>query len=290
MKALVFGINGQDGYYLNALLNQINIEVIGISRHNSNWVVGDVADRLFVERIIQSIKPEYIFHLAANSMTRHDVLFENHETISTGTLNILESVYKHSKYSKIFISGSALQFVNKSIPISENDQFEARDAYSVSRIQSVFAARYFRSLDLQIYIGYFFHHDSPQRSEKHLSMRIAKAVSRIKDGSKEILEIGNLMVAKEFNFAGDFMRAIWILMNQNSVFESVIGSGNAISIQEWIEICFNLIGKDWKEYIRIADNYKPDFQRLVSDPHTIFSLGWQPEMNIQMLAKEMIDN
>ena len=120
MKALIFGINSQDGFYLNEILKNSSVEVVGISRSAGSWLKGDVSDTDFVEGLIKSKNPDYIFHLAANSTTQHYTLFENHETISTGTLNILESVYKYSPKTKVFLSGSAMQFENKGLPIDEN--------------------------------------------------------------------------------------------------------------------------------------------------------------------------
>ena len=145
MNALIFGSAGQDGYYLSQLLQKNQINVIGISR-GSGEVIGSVSDYQLVHDLVKNHKPEYIFHLAANSTTNHDVLFENHETISTGTLNILESVRLYSPKTKVFLSGSGLQFLNTGQPINEKTPFNASNAYAVSRIQSVYAARYFRSL------------------------------------------------------------------------------------------------------------------------------------------------
>ena len=147
MNAIIFGANGQDGFYLSGLLEQKGIKVIGVSR-SGNFLKTNIADFAEVAELIKSSAPDFVFHLAANSTTRHDAIFENHETISTGTFNILEAVRLHSPTTKVFISGSGLQFENKNLPIKESDPFEARDAYSVSRIQSVHAARYFRRLEI----------------------------------------------------------------------------------------------------------------------------------------------
>ncbi len=288
MKALIFGINGQDGYYLNALLNRKHIQVIGVSRSKSNWLEGDVADRKLVENIIKEHKPEYIFHLAANSTTKHEVLFENHETISTGTLNVLESVYLHSPYSKVFLSGSGLQFINTGQDISEDDPFEAGSPYAIARIQSVYAARYYRNLGVQVYVGYFFHHDSFRRPERHLNMKIAQAALRIKNGSAEIVEIGNVDVVKEFNYAGDMIEAIWLLINQTNYFEAVIGCGKGYAIKEWIRVCFESLGMDWQHYISINEKFKPEFLSLTSNPTKLFSMGWKPAVDIYELADKMI--
>lgn len=289
MKAIIFGVSGQDGFYLKNLLEKNEISVTGVSRSKGDWIQGNVADFQFVERLIKEEKPDYIFHLAANSTTKHDAQFENHETISTGTLNLLESVYKYSKETKVFISGSALQFVNKGLPIKESDEFCPNSAYSVSRIQSVYAARYYRSLGLRVYIGYFFTHDSPLRSERHVNQRIVAAVKKISRGYNEVVEVGNIFVKKEFGFAGDIVRAVFTLINNDLIYESVIGTGSAYTIKDWLKICFDYYNLDWQEYVKIKENYKTEYDILISDPKTIFSLGWRPEVDIYELGEMMIN-
>ena len=143
-KVLIFGSNGQDGYYLRELLTRKNINHIGISRGNSD-IKGDVSDYDFVYKQIFQYKPTHIFNFAANSTTRHEAIFDNHLSISTGTLNILESVRLLCPDIKVFISGSAMQFKNNGTPIDENTPFDASSPYSVERIQSVYAARYYRT-------------------------------------------------------------------------------------------------------------------------------------------------
>ena len=290
MKALIFGISGQDGFYLNELLSTQNIEVIGISRtEQARWLKGDIKDFNSVSSLIKYNQPDYIFHFAANSTTSHAALFENHETISTGTLNILESVFQHSKQSKVFLSGSAVQFENKGLPINEETPFASLSPYAVSRIQSVYAGRYYRSLGLQVYVGYFFNHDSPLRTERHINQKIALAIKRIAKGSKEKIEIGNSSVQKEFNYAGDIMQAVWTLMNQNIIHEAVIGSGIAYSIKDWIEECFRLIDQPSDEYVIEKAIFKPEYQILVSDPKIIFSIGYQPGVTMNQLAEMMLN-
>jgi GDPmannose 4,6-dehydratase len=290
VRALIFGSSGQDGFYLKQLLIERECKVVGVSRSEGDHKRGDVSDFQFVSTLIKELQPGYIFHLAANSTTRHDSLFENHDAISTGTLNILESVYRFSKHSRVFISGSALQFLNKGVPIIETDPFEARDPYSVARIQSVYAARYFRRLGVSVYIGYFFNHDSPLRSERHVNQKIVLCAKRISLGSNEILELGNIDVKKEFTFAGDTVKAVWELVNNSEFFEAVIGSGKAHSIREWLDICFDHFGLDWHQYVKLRDNYLPDYDVLVSRPDTIKSLGWNPDLDIFRLAKMFCSN
>jgi GDPmannose 4,6-dehydratase len=287
MKALIFGANGQDGYYLTQLLKQNNCEVIGISR-NGDLIHADVGDFAAVQKLIAGEKPDFIFHLAAASTTKHSVLFENHSTIVTGSLNILETVYRTSLPCKIFLSGSGLQFENKSKPIKESDPFEISSAYAMSRIQSVYAARYYRSLGVKVYVGYFFNHDSPRRTENHMTKKIAEAAKRIGVGSNEKLEIGNIDVIKEYGYAPDIVEGIWTLVNQEKIFEANISTGKGYSIKGWLEECFKLVNKNWKDYVVIKKDFVPEYKQLVSDPSIIFSLGWQPKTTFQELAKIMM--
>lgn len=287
MKAIIFGANGQDGYYLHELCKLNGIEPVGVSR-TGDWLYGDVACYDQVERLIKQHLPAYVFHVAANSTTRHDALFENHETISTGTLNILEAVKRDCPEAKVFIAGSGVQFRNTGNPISENDEFEANSAYSVARIQSVYAARYYRSLGIRAYVGYLFHHESPLRKPNHVSKMIALAVQRIAAGSDEIIELGDINVEKEWTFAGDVASGIFTLIEQNDVFETVIGSGVAYSIKDWLEHCFGLIGKDWHDYVRLRGGFTPEYKRLISNPKTLNSLGWFPKVQLAELAAMMM--
>ena len=289
MTAIIFGANGQDGSYLAELLQQRGMHVVGISR-SGNWLRTDITDYEAVKAVITMHQPQYIFHLAANSTTRHDVIFENNNTIGTGSLNILEAVRTASPHTKVFLSGSGLQFQNQGRPIKETDPFDASSPYAVSRIQTLYAARYFRTLGVQTYFGYFFNHESPIRPERHMSRKIASAARRIQAGSNEILEIGDITVKKEWTYAGDVVKAIMALVEQNNIFESNLGSGLAYSIEEWLEVCFGLIGKDWRQHVTLKQNFVPEYDILVSDPARIHSLGWMPKVSFTGLAEMMMAN
>ncbi|MBF0123248.1 MAG: GDP-mannose 4,6-dehydratase [Candidatus Omnitrophica bacterium] len=290
MKAIIFGVSGQDGYYLTQLLAFNGVEVIGVSRSDGATVKGDVSDRDLVWNLIKTHAPDYIFHLAANSTTQHSALFDNHQAISTGTLNILEGVRIYCPQARVFLSGSAMQFHNEGMPIDEGTSFEAGSPYAVARIQSVYAARYYRAaFGLKVYVGYLFNHDSPVRPEKHINQKVVAAVKRIAGGSKEKLELGNLDVKKEFNYAGDIISAMWTLVNQDIVFEAVMGCGIAYTIQDWVEYCFKRINRDWHDFVVLKKDFVPEYKVLVCNPRVIKSLGWEPQVNFYQLADMMMD-
>lgn len=287
MKVLIFGADGQDGFYLRKLCHKKSFETLPLSR-NSVPLACNVMYLSEVEAVIKNYQPHIIFNFAANSSTRHEVLFENHETIATGTLNILESAWKYCRQAKVFIVGSGVQFLNTGMPISETDPFQASSPYAISRIQSVYAARYYRQLGLKTYVGYLFHHESPLRSSRHVSMKVAQAARRIAEGSTEFIEIGDATVEKEWAFAEDIVQGMMTLILQDDIHEAVIGSGQYHSIQEWIELCFSSLNLNWRKYVREQPEFSSEYQRLVSNPSTMRQLGWFPTVGITELARIMV--
>ncbi len=287
MTAIILGAGGQDGHYLKTLLEKEGLTVVGIGR-SGDWIKADLTSFDAIVELVKQHQPNYIFHFAANSTTRHAAWKENHDTISTGSLNVLEAVKEYAPHCKVFLSGSGLQFINEGLPIKETDAFEASSIYSASRIHTVYAARYFRSIGLKAYVGYFFHHDSPLRSERHINKKIMNTAKRIASGSGETLEVGDLSVKKEFGFSGDIVQGVWQLVQQDNVFEAVIGTGKAHAIEEWVDLCFSLNVLNWRTHTTQVEGFVPDFNILVSDPSTMHSLGWQPKVGIEDLAKMMM--
>jgi GDPmannose 4,6-dehydratase len=287
VKALVLGANGQDGPYLIEALRGRGVEATGFSR-SGPWSRLDVADREAVATVVAGTRPDYVFHLAARSTTRHEALYENHAAISTGCLNVLEAVRVHAPAARVFIAGSAVQFRNVGQPIDEETPFEASSAYAVARIQSVYAARYFRSLGVKAYVGYLFHHESPRRGAGHLSAVIAQAARRIAGGSNETLEIGDPSVVKEWTFAGDAMEAALTLTSQDEVFEAVIGTGDGHSVEEWLETCFARVDLAWRDHVRVKSGFRAEYPRLVSRPGRLRALGWRERISFGELASMMM--
>ena len=138
-------------------------------------------------------------------------------------------------------------------------------------------------------MGYFFNHDSPRRSERHMAQKIAATAVRISNGSDEKLEIGDMSVIKEWSFAGDIVEGVWLLVNQEQIFEANIGSGLGYSILDWVKECFSLIGKDYQNYVIEKNNFKSEYKQLVSDVRLITSIGFLPKVSFKELAKMMVD-
>jgi GDPmannose 4,6-dehydratase len=266
------------------------MRVIGVSRSDGPWTRGDISHFAEVENLIAANKPDFIFHLAANSTTSHEALFENSETIVTGTLNVLEVTRRYAPAAKVFITGSGLQFRNSGKPINEQTEFEATSAYSVARISSAYVARYYRSLGLKTYIGYLFHHESALRKPSHVSMKIAAAARAAANGDEISLVIGDPNVSKEWTFAGDVTEAILTLVLQDAVTEAVIGSGETHTILEWIDECYRGVDRRWQDFITFQENFQSEYKMLSADPALIRSLGWRPKISFSSLANAMINS
>jgi GDPmannose 4,6-dehydratase len=288
-SAIVFGASGQDGRYLCRLLWERGIRPIGVARSDGTWIRGDVSDLAFVEDIIRSAMPTHVFHLAANSTTDHAALFENHATIATGAIAVLEATFRHAPDAKVFIAGSGLQFANTGAPIHETDEFEASSAYAVARLQSAYAARYYRTLGVNAYVGYLFHHDSPLRRGRYVSKEVVEGLKRIRNGQSDSLAVADPTVRREWVFAEDVARGMLALVEQESTFEATLGSGEARSIGEWIRACANELALDENEFSVVSDpGFVPPFGVLVSDPSTMRELGWRPRVSFEELAAMMV--
>ncbi len=289
MKSIIFGCSGQDGRMLTEKLSGYGHSVIGVSRHQGP-VVGSIADSAFVADLIEHHRPDYIFHLAASSTARHDALFENQASIGAGTVNVLESVRRSCPGARVFIAGSGLQFRNEGIAIDEETPFEASSPYALARIYAVYTARYYRSaFHIKVYCGYLFHHDSPMRGDQHINQKIVSTINRIAAGSKEKLIIGDLKAEKEFNYAGDVVDAMWQLVNQEEIYEVVIGSGQARSIGDWVRYCFERKNLNWEDHVALQPGFEPHFIRLVSNPRRLRTMGWLPTVGFEQLADMMIE-
>ncbi len=288
MKALIFGSSGQDGHYLTRLLESRKIKVIGVSRSKAE-VIGSVADRNLVERLVLDNKPDYIFHLAAVSVTHHDAVWTNHQAISIGTLNVLEACKVHSPRTRIFLSGSALQLRNIGEPISEDAGFVGDSSYAVHRIHSFYLGKYYREqFGLKVSFGYFFNHDSPLRDAKHVNQKIIFYLRDLQEKeTSEKLRLGPIDVKKEFNFAGDLVEAAWLVVNQDVFYDVVLGCGKAYSIRDWLTYCFASIGEKWTDHVEWDANGRT-YDILISQPGRLRSLGWNPKVSFEGLADMML--
>lgn len=294
MNAIIYGANGQDGFYLAELLAEEGISVTCVSRSPVTGMVkaaqkiaSDVTDQAFVAQLIHDQQPDFIFNFAANSVCTHQSTMEHYRTIAGGTLNILEAVNLYSRQTRVFLSGSALQFVNEGRSIREDDQIAAESGYAAARNYSLFLARYYRKLGLKVYFGFFFHHESPHGKAWRLSRRVATAAREAKVTGKCEFDWGPIEYPREWNFAGDLMEAVWTLVNQPSVFEACLGCGRTHLVSEFANACFEALGLDLRDFIEMPERHSFP-PKLSANPGVIRALGWQPTTEFGDLARLMV--
>ena len=285
-QAIIFGAAGQDGYYLRNLLLEKGWKAAPFDARG-RAIPLDVADASAVDRWIRTCQPARIFHLAAHSTTSLEAGSDNFRAIALGAWNILSSAWRHVPRARVLVAGSGLQFRNRGRPISEHDAFDPSSPYAVARIAAVQVARYFRKVGLRAYVGYLFHHESPQRRPQQMSRRIAAAAAGRLPGT---LIIGDGRVRKEWAFAGDIVRGMWTLVSQTRVMEACIGSGKAYAIEDWVRACFSVHGGDWRGKVILGrGGFVPEYRTLVSQPRRVFSLGWRPRLSLNQLARLMVE-
>jgi len=279
-NVIITGANGQDGAFLTTLLRHYQMEPVLVSSHSGV----NLADAAVVSGLVEDVKPEFIFHLAAKSTVSHDAARQNHYLFANGTMNLLEAVRSHVPECRVFLAGSAYQFKNDGKPIKETDPWETRSVYTAARGYGNLLARAYRHMGLHVYFGYFFHHDSPRRHARHISSRIAAAAREGKD-----VEIGNMDVVKEWTWAGDTVQAVWSLVNQDAVWEANIGTGIGHSIAEFASACYAARGLNYLDYVRPRADFEPEYSRLTCDPSRIHSTGWRPLRDLNYLAEQMVN-
>lgn len=262
MKALIFGMQGQDGTYLSRLLEREGVKV----------VMGVIDD--YGQHVARIQTCDYVFHLAASSTTSHSKAIDNHSVIAGGTLYILETVRSLGLNCPVFVAGSALQYDDP-----------PKSVYACAREYARKLCKFYRhSMGLKTYFGTLYHHESPLRKQSHVSRMVADAA---REGRK--IEIGDLSVVKEWTYAGDIAEAIWMMVNQDAITDCEICSGEGYSIQDWCHACYGAAGLNWKEYVTEQEDFSPEYSRMVGFPEAIKSIGWEPKVGFQELAAMMVN-
>lgn len=289
-RAVIFGAGGQDGVFLNSLLKSTGFDVLSFTHHGGTaGPAVDVSDFYQVESIIREYRPDMIFHLAARSSTRHEVILENHNAIVDGALAVIESVDRHIPESKVFIASSALIFKNTGRPVTEDNDLITNTAYAMARVEALHIVRYYRQRGRKIYVGFLFNHESPLRPSASVARQVAKNVVDIHKGLTNQLTIGNSSVIKEWAWAGDIVKAFITLMSQENIFEVCIGDGIGKSIREYASCCCNALNISLDKHLVESADFKAECPVLVNGSEIIYSLGWAPEVDIQELALRMVD-
>jgi GDPmannose 4,6-dehydratase len=319
-KALITGITGQDGSYLTRLLLAKEYEVHGIIRRTSTFNTdrideiyqdpheassrlflhyGDMTDGTGLRRILEKIAPDEVYNLAAQSHVR--VSFEQPEytadTVATGTLRLLEAVRDFctsGRQVKIYQAGSSEMFGDAPPPQNESTPFRPRSPYAVSKVAAHwYAVNYRDAYGLFVCNGILFNHESPQRGETFVTRKITRAIGRIKFGLQDRLYLGNLDARRDWGYAGDYVEAMWLMLQQAVPDDYVVATGEAHSVRELLDVAFGYVGLDWRAYVELDQRYlRPtEVSCLQGDAtKTRTHLNWQPRVGFDHLVRMMVDH
>jgi GDPmannose 4,6-dehydratase len=320
-RALITGITGQDGSYLAELLLAKDYEVHGIIRRASQFNTdridhlyedphlpgarlflhyGDLIDSAGLRRIIAEVEPDEIYHLGAQSHVK--VSFEQPSytanTDAVGTLRLLEALRDQcnggGKQVRFYNAGSSEMFGAAAPPQSEQTAFYPRSPYAVSKVAAHwYAINYREAYGLFICNGILFNHESPRRGETFVTRKITRAVGRIATGLQDKVYLGNLDAKRDWGFAGDYVEAMWLMLQQAEPDDYVVATGAAHSVQEFAEAAFAYAGLDWEQHVEIDARYlRPtEVDHLQGDSSKARKrLGWAPRVSFDELVRMMVDH
>ena len=306
-KAIIVGINGQDGQYLNNLLLQNDFSIIGIDKNfvSSSHLEWDreinISNSEDVDSLVKYFKPDQIYYLAAYHHSSEDERGNSAELLERSYmvnvysyLNILESVKKYSKHTRIFYACSSHIYGEPETNIQdESSKFSPLSVYAITKLDSLLLSRYYRhNHSIFSSVGILYNHESPLRSEKFVSQKIVKSAVEIKSGKKNELIIGNLNAVLDWGFAGEYVEAMFKILNYHTPNDFVIASGRKSILKEYISIVFKYLDLDWKNYV------KEDSSILKNKSHNTLcgdssklknATGWTAKYSIQDIAELMVE-
>jgi GDPmannose 4,6-dehydratase len=309
-RALITGITGQDGSYLAELLLEKGYEVYGIVRRASTtnfWRLehildrihirpGDLLDQLSLIRVISEVRPHEFYNLAAMSFVpaSWDQPLLTGEYNSQGVTRALEAV-RHVDPSIRFYQASSSEMFGKvrEIPQTELTPFYPRSPYGVSKVYAHYiTVNYRESYALFAVSGILFNHESPRRGLEFVTRKVTDGVARIKLGFADSLSLGNLDAQRDWGFAGDYVRAMWLMLQQDRADDYVIATGQSHSVRELVELAFGHVGLDWQKYVRTDPKLlRPaEVDHLIGNPSKAKkTIGWAPEVDFARLVRMMVD-
>ncbi len=308
--ALITGITGQDGSYLAELLLSKGYEVVGVVRrtsHDSYERIGHLLDRLSIvpadlldqhslTTVIGDVKPDEIYNLAAQSFvpTSWSQPVLTGEFTALGVTRILEAVRLAHPQARFYQASSSEMFGKVlETPQTEKTPFYPRSPYGIAKVYGHWiTVNYRESYDLYAVSGILFNHESPRRGLEFVTRKISDGVARIKLGLADDLKLGNLDALRDWGYAGDYVEAMWLMLQQDEPGDYVIGSGTSHSVRDFVEVSFSHVGLDWEKYVTVAQQFiRPaEVEILHADASKACEvLGWAPKVSFEQLVVMMVD-
>ncbi|MHC4118260.1 MAG: GDP-mannose 4,6-dehydratase [Planctomycetota bacterium] len=316
-KALITGITGQDGSYLTELLLDKGYEVHGVIRRSSSFNTrridhlyadphkpearlflhyGDLSDGTGLRNIIEKTQPDEVYNLGAQSHVRvsFDQPVYTVQIDALGTIRLLEAIRDTGVETRFYQASSSEMYGKAAeVPQKETTPFHPRSPYGCAKVYSFWQALNYReSYGMFCCSGILFNHESPRRGETFVTRKITRAATRIKEGLQDKLYLGNLDAKRDWGFAGDYVEAMWLMLQQDAPDDYVVATGQTHSVREFLELAFDCVKLDWKQYVEPDPRYlRPaEVDLLCGDASKARSvLGWEPKVSFQDLTAMMID-
>lgn len=315
-KALITGITGQDGTYLAELLLDKGYEVYGIIRRSSSFhtgridhlykdphdqpalklIYGDLTDGGNLSMIVNDTKPDEIYNLGAQSHVRvsFDQPIYTVNADALGTLRLLEAIRTMEKPARFYQASSSEMYGKVAeTPQTEQTPFYPRSPYGCAKVYSFWqTVNYREAYDMFACNGILFNHESPRRGETFVTRKITRAATRIKLGLQNKLYLGNLDAKRDWGFAGDYVEAMWLMLQQDKPDDYVVATGATYSVREFLDEVFGHLDLDWQRYVEIDPRYyRPtEVEVLLGDASKAKKvLGWEPKVDFKTLAQMMTD-
>jgi len=315
-KALITGVTGQDGSYLTELLLEKGYEVHGLIRRASTFNTGriehlytdphvqgvrfflhygDLTDGSRLVTLLDKIRPDEVYHLAAQSHVR--VSFDEPEftgdTTGIGTTRILEAIRMIGLECRFYQASSSEMFGATPPPQNELTPFWPRSPYGAAKVYGYWMARNYReAYGMYAVNGILFNHESPRRGETFVTRKISRAAARIKAGLDEDLYLGNLDAVRDWGYAKEYVEAMWLMLQADEPTDYVVATGTAYTVRDFVQIAFDNAGLDWEKYVKFDERYlRPsEVDALIGDASKAAEiLGWKPRTFTPELAKLMVD-
>jgi GDPmannose 4,6-dehydratase len=309
-RALITGITGQDGSYLAELLLEKGYEVHAIVRRASStnfWRIehllnrltlhpADLLDQLSLIKVIAEVRPTELYNLAAMSFVpaSWDQPLLTGEYNAQGVTRVLEAIRQVDTSIRMYQASSSEMYGKvREVPQTEMTPFYPRSPYGVSKVYGHYiTVNYRESYDLFAVSGILFNHESPRRGLEFVTRKVTDGVARIKLGLTDTLSLGNLDAQRDWGFAGDYVRAMWLMLQQERADDYVIATGESHSVRELVEVAFGHAGLEWERHVRLDPKFlRPaEVDHLIGDPSKArAALGWKPEVDFPGLVRMMVD-
>ena len=309
-RALITGVTGQDGSYLAELLLDEGYEVFGVTRRlsaSNSWRIdhladkltllqADLLDQLSLIKAVEQADPQEFYNLAAMSFVpaSWDQPMLTGEFNSQGVTRALEAVRRVNPKIRFYQASSSEMYGRvREVPQTETTPFYPRSPYGVSKVFGHYiTVNYRESYNLFACSGILFNHESPRRGLEFVTRKVSDGVARIKLGLADHLALGNLDACRDWGFAGDYVRAMWLMLQQDEADDYVISMGVAHSVRDLVEEAFGHVGLDWQKYVRIDPRFiRPaEVDHLIGDSSKARrQLGWKPSIDFRGLVRSMVD-